>query len=143
MASVEVNIDPVYVVEAKLGIDPNGEAQAFFTETCATHMDKYVPMKDGTLSASERHTSDEIRYSTPYAHYMYEGKVMGPNIPIKDKEGRIVRWFSRGPKEYTGADIVYSKEQHSLATSHWAEKMWTAEKADILKEMADFFKRRS
>lgn len=142
MADVEVKIDPVYVIETKLGIQPNGPAHYFFTETCATHMDKYVPASDRLrLASSERHTVDEIHYKTPYAHYMYEGKVMGPNIPIKEN-GIIVGYWSKGPKYYTGEDIEYSTEKHSEATSHWAEKMWTAEKDDVIKEVADYVKER-
>ena len=141
MSDVQVNIDPVYVIEDKLGIEPNGPIQSFFTETCALHMDKYVPMRDGFLAGSERHTSDEIRYVTPYAHYMYEGKVMGPNIPII-RNGYIIGWWSKGPKEYTGKDIVYSGGMHPLATSHWAEKMWSAERDDIIKKVENEIEKR-
>ena len=140
---VKVNIDPVYVINTKLGLKENGPIHSFFTETCATHMDKYVPAtKDLTLASSEFHTTDEIHYRTPYAHYIYEGKAMGPSIPIKDESGRIVRWFSKGPKYYTGKDLVIKTGVHEKATSHWAEKMWTAESEDILKEVAEAIKKR-
>ena len=143
MADVEVNIDPVYVIEGKLGIEPDGPAQQFFTNTCAEHMDKYVPASPKeNLASSVQVSFDEIRYPGPYAHYMYEGRVMGPNIPVFDANGNIVRWWSKGPKYYTGEDIHYSTSTHALATSHWAEAMWSAERSDIYEEIADFFKQR-
>ena len=138
----EVNIDPVYVIEGKLGIDPDGPAQAFFTETCSNHMDKYEPYRNGGLHNSKYFTIDEIHYTAPYSHYMYEGVVWGPNIPIKDKNGNIVRWISGKPKYQTMRKIEYKTEMNSLATSHWAEEMWSAEKGDIYHELADYFKKR-
>lgn len=143
--SVEVNIYPPKVIETKLGIQSMGPAHAYFTEKCAEYMDKYVPYREGGLSRDNMYkTVDEIHYSSPYAHYMYEGKVMGPNIPIKDENGNIVRWFSRKPKYYTGADIDYSQSQaqpgHEYAGPHWDERMWSAEKDDVLKDVAEYIK---
>ena len=141
--SSNVEFLPVGVIKTKLGINAGGEAHAYFTERCATHMDKYVPATNElNLASSERHTADEIIYPGPYAHYMYEGKVMGPNIPIIEN-GIITGWWSKAPKYYTGEEIQYSKETHPLATSHWAEKMWSAEREDIEKEVADYIRSRS
>lgn len=138
----DVNIDPVYVIEGKLGIEPDGPAEAFFTLSCSKHMTKYEPYRDGGLHNSKRLAIGEIHYTAPYSHYLYEGKVMGPNIPIKDSKGRVIKWFSRAPKYYTGADLKISKEMNPLATSHWAEKMWSSDKADIYHELGEYFKRR-
>ena len=37
-------------IKKKLGLEPNGKVQAFFTQTCAIHMDKYVPFDTGVLA---------------------------------------------------------------------------------------------
>ena len=86
--------------------------------------DPYVPMDSGTLAQTTRITSDGVTYSSPYAHYQYEGQVYGPNIPII-QDGIVVGWFSppRKKKHPTGAEINYSKEVHPLATSHWDKAM--------------------
>ena len=142
MASVKINLKPVSVIKSDLGIQEGGPVHNYFTGLCEKAMDKYVPMgSTGNLSATVTHTTDEIIYSVPYAHYMYEGRVMGPNIPVFDKNGNIVRWWSKGPKYYTGKDIEYNTDRHPLATSHWAEKMWSAEKEDIEKELQYFMNR--
>lgn len=142
VTSIKLDLEPVYTIETKLGIKEGGPLHKYFTNTCEKHMNKYVPATpDENLASSAIVLTDMIYYPGPYAHYMYEGRVMGPNIPIKDKNGNIVRWFSRKPKYYTGADIEYKTGTHPLATSHWAEKMWTAEREDIEKELEDYVRK--
>lgn len=143
--NVEIKIKPISVIETELGIEPNGKAHAYFTELCAEHMDKYIPYREGFLSQINRVINvDSIEYNSPYAHYMYEGKVMGPNIPIKDANGNIVRWFSKGPKYYTGADIDYSKSQaqagHEFAGPYWDKRMVSAEKEELKEELSKYIK---
>lgn len=134
---VKIDVQPVNVIKANLGINPDGPVMKFFVSTCAKRMDKYVPYRTGTL-AKYKIEGNLVIYDTPYAHYMYEGKVMGPNIPIKDKNGNIIKWISKKPKHYTGADIDYSSSianGHPYAGPHWDQRMWTAEKDKIIKEV--------
>ena len=135
ITSMKLKLNPVSVIETRLKIQKGGPIHAEFTALCEKAMDKYVPAKSLNLARSVTHTVDEIIYPGPYAHYIYEGKVMGPNIPIKDKNGNIVGWWSKAPKYYTGADIIYNTSVHPLATHHWDKVMWTAEKEDIEKEL--------
>lgn len=145
--SVKIIKMPTHEIETSLGIESGGPVHKFFTETCAKHMDKYVPYAEhqGLHLADATVTTDTITYSTPYARYMYEGKVMGPNIPIKDQNGNIIRWISPKKKHLTGKDIDYSKSRanagHEFAGSHWDKKMWSAEKDDVMKEVADYIKK--
>ncbi len=61
---------------------------------------KFVPEKTGALRASMNPTPEFVSWSTPYAHYQYEGEVYGPNYPIM-REGNIVGWYSRpGVQKY-------------------------------------------
>ena len=145
MTSVKVNIKPTSEIIAKLGIQPNGPAHTYFTEKCAEHMDKYVPYREGNLAYANMYTTtDEVHYASRYAQYMYEGKVMGPNIPIKDANGNIVKWFSRKPKYLTDRDIDYSQSranpEHEFAGPHWDKRMWSAEKDEVVKEVAEYVK---
>lgn len=139
-------LPPINVIKADLGIQPNGPVQKYFTKRCADYMDQYVPFAEGQLAYDNRVIEDDkIIYQSPYAHYMYEGKVMGPNIPIKEN-GVIVRWISpKGkPKHYTGADIDYSKSiasGHKNAGPHWDKRMWSAEKHNVIKEVQNYVNR--
>lgn len=133
-------LKPVSEIEAKLKIDEGGEGHKFFTHTCRIHMDKYVPMANGDLAINNvREEVDGVVYASPYAHYMYEGKVMGPNIP-KIENGIIVGWWSppNKPKHYTGKEIKYNTSQHSYAGKHWDKRMWSAEKDIITQIMQDY-----
>jgi hypothetical protein len=107
---------PTSIIKANLGINPNGRVQRFATQTCAIHMDKYVPYDEGNL-ADYRIIDNEIHYQQPYAKYQYYG-------------------ISK-----SGKKLVYSPDKHPLATSYWDKEMWTAEKNDVIKEIQDYIRR--
>ena len=134
-------LKPINEIKVHLGIEPNGRVQKFLTQTCYNHMDKYVPLDDGTLRSNVQLNDDSITYKSPYAHYMYEGKVMGPNIPLTKKGvSEPIGWFSpKGkPKHYTGADIKY----HTAGTGHhWDERMKSAELMQVINEVQNFVDR--
>lgn len=69
---------PVSVIKAKLGIQPNGPVQKFFTNTCYKHMNKYVPMDEGNLRTNVNIQTNSITYESPYAHAQYVGYTKGP-----------------------------------------------------------------
>jgi len=134
-------LKPVNVIEVELGLDDNGQAQKFFTDTCRNHMDKYVPIDTGDLRSNVITTSHTITYASPYAHYMYEGKVMGPNIPLTRKGvSEPIGWFSpKGkPKHYTGANINYKK---AGTGDHWDKRMVSAEIKQVIAEVQAFIDR--
>lgn len=68
-----VKIKPTSEIKVRLGIDPNGRVQKFFTNTCYRHMDKYVPMDEGNLRINTDIGTDTITYESPYARYQYYG----------------------------------------------------------------------
>lgn len=142
---MKVSFKPVSVIKANLGINPDGKVQKFFTDTCAKHMDKYVPFDSGALSNYVILGTNKIVYNQPYAHYMYIGDVMGPNIPIV-RDGTITGWFSpKGKtKHYTGKKIDYSasvQKGHTYAGAYWDKRMWSAEKDKVLKEVQEYVNR--
>lgn len=136
-------LKPISEIKANLGIEPNGRIEKFFTATCAKHMDKYVPYDNGTLRNYVIQGTNII-YNQPYAHYMYKGDVMGPNIPIKEGN-TIVGWFSpKGKaKRYTGKKLKYNQSKgHEYAGPQWDKRMWTAEGNKVVKEVQEEVNRR-
>lgn len=88
--------------------------------------DPYVPLAKGHLSQTIQVSAKGVHYTQPYAHYMYEGIVYGPNYPIIEKgTGTVVGWYS--PKDQkkhpTGAKFQYNHEHHPKATHHWDKAM--------------------
>lgn len=116
VGGVEISIDTSR-------IDRNlKEAQKLLNEAVVGDTDKYVPFSQGALRSSVSYPQGiyggEITYNTPYAHYLYEGTVYGPNIPIKDREGNITGWYSPQKKSPTPRKLQY----HTAGTgSHWFE----------------------
>ena len=58
----------------RLKLNDNGEIQAFFTDTCIKHMDKYVPKDIGNLRDNISKEIDSVTYESVYARYQFEGQ---------------------------------------------------------------------
>ena len=109
-----VQLKPTSQIKARLGIEPNGRVQKFFTNTCYKHMDKYVPRRPGTIGGTLRENvdiqPDSITYETPYAHAQYVGYTTGP----------VVNYSTPGTGPY------------------WDKRMVSAEIDDVVKEVQDY-----
>ncbi len=66
-----MKLNPISTIKANLGIDANGKVQKFFTDTCAKHMDKYIPKDTGALRTVVDKGTNYITYESPYAHYQF------------------------------------------------------------------------
>ena len=109
-------LKPISEIKVRLGINPDGETQAFLTNTCYKHMDKYVPMDEGHLR-QYKIQGNLIIYDQEYANYQYEG-------------------ISK-----TGKKLNYSTDKHPLATSYWDKEMWSAEGQDVVRQVQNYVDR--
>lgn len=105
-----VKMKPTTKIKARLGLEPNGRVQKFFTNTCYKHMDKYVPMDEGNLRTNVDIQDDSITYEIPYAHAQYVGFTSGP----------VVNYTTAGTGPY------------------WDKRMVSAEIDDVVKEVQDY-----
>ena len=108
-----VKMQPTSVIKARLGIEPNGRVQRFFTNTCYKHMDKYVPKREGNLRINVDIQPNMIVYESPYAHAQYVGHTKGP----------VENYTTPGTGPY------------------WDRRMWSAEKQDVVREVQDYIGR--
>lgn len=108
-----VKLKPTSTIKARLGIEPNGRVQKFFTNTCYKHMDKYVPKDEGNLRTNVDVESNSITYESPYARYQYYG--------MRDDGTHVV-------KNYTTPGTG----------PYWDKRMWSAEKQDVIKEVQKY-----
>lgn len=98
--------------------------------------DDYVPFDSGTLKNSAYITElgDEIVYPSPYAQYMYQGKLMVDPITKKGAfyDPITNRYWSRPgvKKELTDTPLNYTGAPKRGA--HWAEKAWEDHKEDVI-----------
>lgn len=102
-----VIMKPTSVIKARLGIEPGGRIQKFFTETCYKAMDKYVPMDEGNLRTNVSLTDDTITYESPYARYQYYG--------MREDGSHVVRNYTTPG---TG--------------TYWDKRMWSADKDKVI-----------
>ena len=109
-----VKLQPTSVIKARLGIEPNGRVQKFFTNTCYRYMDKYVPKDTGVLRENVTIDSNSITYEQPYAHAQYIGEVNG---------GQVVNYTTPGTGPY------------------WDERMKSADMQNVVAEVQDFIDR--
>ena len=109
-----MKLKPISEIKARLGIDVDGRVQRFFTDTCARHMDKYIPRDTGMLRTNINKTANSITYESPYAHAQYIGNVKG---------SPVVNYTTAGTGPY------------------WDRKMVTAEMEDIIREVQNYVNR--
>lgn len=105
-----VKLNPTSQIKTRLGMNPNGKVQKFFTNTCYKHMDKYVPMDLGNLRTVVNIKEDSITYESPYAHAQYVGYTTGP----------VVNYTTPGTGPY------------------WDKRMVSAEINDVVKEVQKY-----
>jgi hypothetical protein len=111
-----VKLKPTSVIIARLGIEPNGRVQQFFTNTCYQRMDKYVPQDTGDLRTIVDIQPDSITYEQEYAKYQYYGK-------RKDGTHKVQHYTTPGTGPY------------------WDRRMWSAEGQDVIQEVQDYIRR--
>lgn len=105
-------------IKKKLGIEPEGEVQAYLTNTCYRYMDKYVPKDTGILRETVDITPSTITYESPYASYQYYGK-------RKDKSHKVHNYTTPN----TG--------------SYWDRRMVSAEMNDVVDEVKNYMRSRN
>lgn len=104
---------PISQIKVELGLDDKG--QRYFTNACYRRMNKYVPRDTGALRSVVSIKKDSITYQTPYAHAQYVGFTKGP----------VTNWTEPGTGPY------------------WDKAMLSAEKTQLLDEMANYFRKRN
>ena len=123
--------------------------------------EEYVPYNTGALSDRGTYYNKEgVHYgvSIPYAHYVYEGLVYGPNIPVF-KDGVFQGFKSPENKSPTGDDLTFNQDWvadeqggfkpvprssivHPKATRHWDEAMMTEKGDEFVAKVEQIIKRR-
>lgn len=99
----------------------------------------WVPMANGILYENVQIRAKEITHMAPYAHYLYEGKVYGPSIPISEG-GAITGFFSprNRPKSPTGKALKYSHGQHPKACAKWDQAAAPTQLPKLVKELQGY-----
>lgn len=96
----------------------------------------YVPMQTGALDETVRIKSyalnGEIEYIAPYAHYIYEGRLM------VDPDTGSSYAQAGAKKVYTGANLDLSHNKHPLSSAHWDKAAEPTQKPKLIDAMQDY-----
>ena len=137
--SKSVELKPVSVIKARLGIQPNGQVQKKFQSLCQQYMDKYVPYRDGNLRKNlDMSDPTKIVYESPYAHYQYEGVLYVMNNGKGAYYSPDYGYWSKKPKYKTDTPLHY---ETAGTGDHWDERMKSAEMNNLLDDLQKFVDR--
>lgn len=125
---IKVKMNNVNKIIKDHGLDDDGSVTKYLRGVVDRFCDPYIPKASGTLSIDKTYPNNHsIRYVSPYAHYMYKGKVaVGPSRPKGVK-----RKISNTPLKYQGAP---------KRGAEWDKRMWNDRKNDIEKDLTRFIK---
>jgi hypothetical protein len=127
---LNLKLNSIKKIEKDHGLDSKGDK--CLRDIVDRFCDPYVPMESGILKNTKTYPSDhEIKYISPYAHYMYKGILMvGPNGSPWAKLGQ--------KKHYTGKSLKFSGAPKRGA--NWDKRMMSDRKKDIIKDLQNFIK---
>lgn len=143
--------NPTTAVQKKLqSLLADKEVRRQIHQAYANRTEKYVPLDTGALRESVQVKPGSVSWRIPYAHYMHEGQVYGPNIPIlmkydsADNQAYAVGfWSPPGKRKHpTGRPLKY----YTPGTgSHWSTKVMEnyVDKMGFQREATQILKRNS
>lgn len=122
-----------------LNLEESGQVQRFFSDSVMRHSDRYVPFSSGVLknSAQVESGGDAITYTTPYARYLWFGKLYVDPVTLKgafhdEKTGRF--WSRPGVQKIpTDRDLQFNGAP--MRGARWVERMWEQESNIIVDEV--------
>lgn len=139
---------PEKIMRAK-GVDPQGDVQKFFTATVLRRIKRYMPKDTGlfikTMIVQTTIDRPYIICDTPFAKYLFYGKVMRPIQPgygpSKTDQGE---WRYRKGAQLKPIDkpLTYDTTKNAKAGPRWDQRLSSAEGAAMAAEVTGYIKRR-
>lgn len=127
--NVKVKLNSVNKIIKDHGLDSNGRATRYLRDEADRLMNPFVPMDNGMLRRNKTYpNASTIKYTSPYAHYQYTGKLM------LTKSGSS--WAKKGEKKfYTSKKLKY----HTSGTGdHWDKLMLQRHRNDLTKDVQNY-----
>ncbi len=118
------------LIEA-FGLGERGRIQAQLTNEIYKHSDKYTPFDNGDLKRNTVVTADKIHYFSPYARFLWYGKLM-----VGEKTGRV--WAKKHEGKVLARPTRYLKYNGAPRRGRmWVVRMWNDRGQEILKGLAN------
>lgn len=136
---MSIKIKPTSVIKVRLGIQKNGPAHAFFTNTCFKYMSIFVPGGvNSHLNQNVNIKTDSITYRSPGAHYLFNGKKF---VDPKYKKGAFFSndygfWSRPGITKIPTNKLL---NYHTPGTgAFWDKRMLTSKGDEVVKEVQNY-----
>lgn len=149
MIKTKIIIKPTAQIIKRLGLDAAGDVQRFHTQNVLRRMVKYMPFTTGTtIKLTQVQTNidkPEIITETPYAEYIFKGKVkVDPRTGaagFMTPEG----WRSRAgcAKVETSRNLVYNKTKNPKAGPRWDRALVAAEGDALVADLQRYIDRKA
>lgn len=127
--NVKVKMNSVNKIIKDHGLDSNGRATRFLRDEADRLMNQFIPMDNGMLRRNKTYpNASTIKYTSPYAHYQYTGKLM------LTKSGSS--YAKKGEKKfYTSKKLKY----HTSGTgAHWDKLMLQRHRNSLTKDVQNY-----
>lgn len=87
--------------------------------------DRYTPKAENMLAGTAKALAEYILYEGPYAHYIWEGRLM-----VDPDTGSA--WAEQDAKKVYAEPEVKLQYQAAAATAHWDDTAWENHKEEIM-----------
>ena len=87
--------------------------------------DRYTPKAENILAGTAKALAEYILYDTPYAHYIWEGRLM-----VDPDTGSA--WARKDAKKAYKEPDVALQYQSAEATAHWDDTAWNNHREEML-----------
>ena len=133
MFSLKLKMNDTNKILKDHGMQENGAVTKCLRDTVDKFCDPYIPMESGMLKNSKTYPSNhEIKYTSPYAHYMYKGQLMvGPTGSSWAKKGE--------KKHYVGKSLKF--QGAPKRGGEWEKRMMNDRRKDVIKSVQNFIKK--
>lgn len=145
---IKVQLNPTSKILKDKGLDERGDAQKFHTANVLRRIKRYMPFVSGATHKVTVAQTDinrpEIVTDTPYAKYLFYGKVMiDPKTGVAGfmtPEG----WRSRkgSVKVLTNRNLVYTRTKNPQAGPRWDRALSAAEGKAMAADLQRYMNRR-
>lgn len=133
MFSLKLKMNDTNKILKDHGMQENGPVTKCLRDTVDKFCDPYIPMESGILKNSKTYPSNhEIKYTSPYAHYMYKGQLMvGPTGSSWAKKGE--------KKHYVGKSLKF--QGAPKRGGEWEKRMMNDRRKDVIKSVQNFIEK--
>lgn len=143
--NIKIDFNDVSKVLADHGLAPGGDVQKFFSNELLRISNPYTPFRSGVTADTAYISPDgtAINYVTPYARYIWYGKLMVDPITKKGAFYSPTYGFWSRPKvqkELTDTDLEY--QGAPIRGPKWVERAYIDNKDAVIASTEKFANRR-